>query len=211
MKLKLLLALFAAVGAQSSVAQRFRFGSASSRFSARRRFSSPTSSACSKPPGSRRASPIRVRPGDDQGARLRHARCLCRRHRATRRRPLQGLEVKVVIATAIEEMTVTIRGKFAPYFSKAPHLPRLSRLFTQQPARRRGWRLAAGLGSAHDARALARRSRPRAEADYEIITMGIRPPAGAACGGGRRVDPARAGNHRLRAARPAHQGRRLWR
>ena len=86
----------------------------------------------------------------------------------------KGIEVKVVAATAIEEMTVTIGGKFAPYFKqgtpsaeafKAFHAAtgKAARMATQPPGSVPHTTLVHWLDEvAHVAKA-----------DYEIITMGI--------------------------------------
>jgi NitT/TauT family transport system substrate-binding protein len=86
----------------------------------------------------------------------------------------KGVEVKVVAATAIEEMTVTIGGKFAPYFKqgtasadafKAFHAAtgKAARLATQPPGSVPHTTLVHWLDEvAHVAKA-----------DYDIITMGI--------------------------------------
>jgi len=86
----------------------------------------------------------------------------------------KGVEVKVVAATAIEEMTVTIDGKFAPYFKagtssadafKAFHAAtgKAARLATQPPGSVPHTTLVHWLDEvAHVAKA-----------DYDIITMGI--------------------------------------
>jgi NitT/TauT family transport system substrate-binding protein len=86
----------------------------------------------------------------------------------------KGVEVKVVTATAIEEMTVTIGGKFAPYFKsgtssadafKAFHAAtgKPARLATQPPGSVPHTTLVHWLDEvAHVPKA-----------DYEIITMGI--------------------------------------
>jgi len=86
----------------------------------------------------------------------------------------KGVEVKVVTATAIEEMTVTIGGKFAPYFRqgtssaeafKAFHAAtgKAARMATQPPGSVPHTTLVHWLDEvAHVPKA-----------DYEIITMGI--------------------------------------
>jgi NitT/TauT family transport system substrate-binding protein len=86
----------------------------------------------------------------------------------------KGVEVKVVTATAIEEMTVTIGGKFAPYFKqgtssaeafKAFHAAtgKAARMATQPPGSVPHTTLVHWLDEvAHVPKA-----------DYEIITMGI--------------------------------------
>jgi NitT/TauT family transport system substrate-binding protein len=86
----------------------------------------------------------------------------------------KGVEVKVVAATAIEEMTVTIGGKFATYFKegtssadafKAFHAAsgKAARMATQPPGSVPHTTLVHWLDEvAHVAKA-----------DYEIITMGI--------------------------------------